>query len=341
MTLNGPSKIYHLKPVFHLPDQLEPKTSMYKMKNLHQEPVSSMKVSQDKPSETNSHESKIISEVLKRQEELIKHLQNIQTKVTDLKLELTNASSSSKPSAAKSEKPTGSAQAKPPKKQVLKSQNNNISSPSEPQINTQNIVVKDLVLNLSPHRPAYSLLTLQHIWPNQFSSNYTTHVHSSVDHAPKAFSLLSSNKGNQENAPFNMRLIWKDVPDTEVISSPIKQTPLLGEVSMLRLFQRMLCGNQLNIEQLTEIDSALDTCVQLLYTTQKHTALSLVKKLSELLGSNEWMLASSGMSIVDAAAWSAILNSSVQLNQLSPNLSKWCQKINSLVGLTNEMIAKK
>jgi hypothetical protein len=53
---------------------------------------------------------------------------------------------------------------------------------------------------------------------------------------------------------------------------------------MLRLFQRMLCGNQLNIEQLTEIDSALDTCVQLLYTTQKHTALSLVKKLSELLG---------------------------------------------------------
>jgi hypothetical protein len=87
--------------------------------------------------QTNSHESKIISEVLKRQEELIKHLQNIQTKVTDLKLELTNASSSSKPSAAKSEKPTGSAQAKPPKKQVLKSQNNNISSPSEPQINTQ------------------------------------------------------------------------------------------------------------------------------------------------------------------------------------------------------------
>lgn len=87
--------------------------------------------------QTNSHESKIISEVLKRQEELIKHLQNIQTKVTDLKLELTNASSSSKSSAAKSEKPTGSAQAKPPKKQVLKSQNNNISSPSEPQINTQ------------------------------------------------------------------------------------------------------------------------------------------------------------------------------------------------------------
>lgn len=39
MTLNGPSRIYHLKPVFQLPEHLELNSPMYKMKNLHQQSV--------------------------------------------------------------------------------------------------------------------------------------------------------------------------------------------------------------------------------------------------------------------------------------------------------------
>lgn len=349
MTLNGPSRIYHLKPVFQLPEHLELNSPMYKMKNLHQQSVAGkITAAADNTSndQTNSNESKIISDVLKRQEELIKHLQKIQTKVTDLKLELT-ATANKSPSATDTVDGGGPSKAA---KQPLKSKSNNVvlSSPDDSVLNTKNIVVKNVVINLSPHRPAYSLLTLPHIWSQVFKSNtYTMHVHSSASEIPKAFVKSKSSAGlskeNKENSVFNMRLIWKDIPDTELVSSPIRQTPLLGEVSMLRLFHRMFSPQSGSVEELIAVDSALDICHQLLYTTQKQAALSIVKKLAELLGSNEWILGSQTLSIVDAAAWSAILNSThlVQPKQLGPNLAKWSQKINSLVGLTYEMIPQK
>uniref|UniRef100_A0A8D8Y3V5 GST C-terminal domain-containing protein n=2 Tax=Cacopsylla melanoneura TaxID=428564 RepID=A0A8D8Y3V5_9HEMI len=108
---------------------------------------------------------------------------------------------------------------------------------------------------------------------------------------------------------------------------------------MLRLFHRLLSTNNnnssLTVEDQIVLDSALDTCHQLLYATQKNTAFALVKKLAEYLGSNEWMLGSSSLSIVDAAAWSAILNNkTISPNQLGPNVAKWSQKISALAGIS-------
>lgn len=79
-------------------------------------------------------------------------------------------------------------------------------------------------------------------------------------------------------------VIISDIPDTEIISSPIKQSPLLGEVSLLRLLHRMFSSPAGTVEELIAVDSALDICHQLLYTNQKHAALGFVNKLAEILG---------------------------------------------------------
>lgn len=344
MTLNGPSRTYHLKPVYQLPAHLETNSPMYKMRNLHGQPAIRSTVSKNSAQNQNdTNESRILSDLLKRQEELIKHLQNIQTKVTDLNLELT--STSTKQTTSK-DSIDGGGFSKTAKKPLNSVSNNVAAKPKDSPVNPKNIVVKNPVINLSPHRPAYSLLTLPLIWSNVFKNNhFNMHIHSSVDEIPKAFSKSGKplSKEDKENSLFDMRLIWKDIPDTEIISSPIKQSPLLGEVSLLRLLHRMFSSPAGTVEELIAVDSALDICHQLLYTNQKHAALGFVNKLAEILGSDECMLGSPSLTIVDAAAWSAILNVShlVQPKQLGPNLAKWSQKINSMTGITFDMVAKK
>ncbi|XP_077292317.1 aaRS-interacting multifunctional protein 2 isoform X2 [Arctopsyche grandis] len=193
-----------------------------------------------------------------------------------------------------------------------------------------NDLPRDVVINVSPDHPPYSLLSLKKL----LKINIDCHTHSSVPSLKtslKEFNdrLTNSNTSNQN---MNITLIWKNVGAyTELIVSSV---PIIicGEVNVLRyIVSAISCSFSYSEKDcFWEIDSLLDIChkLQTLKTMKERQAV--IRSLGTKLGKGKWIGGFTDMSIVDVAAWSIIKQLNIE-SELTDNMKIWLQHCESSV----------
>lgn len=210
----------------------------------------------------------------------------------------------------------------------------------------QTKALADIVVKASPSFPPYSLLLLQRLWCKSLHVSVKTHLHSSVaslDEKAAAFSRLIEHELPGNAVPkLKIVLIWKDStfptfiqvphktdnkisvgPNTEFIVSHIS---IVGEVNLLRHLARLAPQvlKYESLENVTYLDSLLDTCYCLARAKTKTERARFVQALSKSLGKGEWMCGSSELTVADVAAYSALRQ--VGDKECSQALNKWLQK---------------
>ncbi|XP_015603146.1 aminoacyl tRNA synthase complex-interacting multifunctional protein 2 isoform X2 [Cephus cinctus] len=294
--MSGGTTMYTLKPIISLPSETNQSKTMYRMKNIHGE--------HREPDDHASHESKIVSGITEqdplpevaileaRQEKILAQLAQLKEQVSSL-CNVLKESSQTKPT---------------------------VVSGSEETIRVY------IAVNANSTRPPYSLVALQKIW-TQADLRITTHVHSTVvDAVPE---LPISRKRSISNIIINTALIWKNVPELELVLSPVRGHPLLGEVNLLRYLSRLITiYNYENIDCPGEIDAILDLCHRLPYENSSKEKQAILFEFSKKLGKDKWFLGFTDTSIADVAVWSTIKQ--INFGKLPLNLTEWfarCDKV--------------
>lgn len=117
--------------------------------------------------------------------------------------------------------------------------------------------------------------------------------------------------------------------------NPIKLLPLKGEVNILRLLARSglteLKYPSDDILKTSLVDSALDVCHRLVHSEVSKEKSALCKNLNGKLGRFTYF-GGDDINVVDVAAWSTLKQVYDNVGQdLSPNLTKWYQKVDRIL----------
>jgi len=187
--------------------------------------------------------------------------------------------------------------------------------------------VHDIVVNANPSSPPFSLLALQKAWSSLVDVNISCHVHSSAKGAPQGWpgSLDTKTEGSAQQ--INVRLVWKEISgDCELIVSPIKAVPLLGEVNLLRLLKRWHFSEGDPLVEV-KVDDALDQIHRL--SVKGDAGEDVTNSLLRLLSASKHWIVGDSPSIADIAAWSLIKRKNVTFPPNSP-ASQWLSKSNQL-----------
>ncbi|XP_014245508.1 aminoacyl tRNA synthase complex-interacting multifunctional protein 2 [Cimex lectularius] len=190
--------------------------------------------------------------------------------------------------------------------------------------------IHDIVLNVNPLYPPYSLLGLTKLWDWFACVNYTWHVHSSVRTLPEnAKSFQDKLTGeNSKESPLNITFVWKNVSSNcELVVSPIKSVPVLGEVNFLRFLNKFV-SPELDVLNQAVQDGCLDACHALSYSGSDKGNDMYFAQLSERLDKSEWLMGDT-VTVVDIAAWSTMKK--MKLPNLKPKLNEWFKKCDEFV----------
>ncbi|XP_046429192.1 probable aminoacyl tRNA synthase complex-interacting multifunctional protein 2 isoform X1 [Neodiprion fabricii] len=301
--------MYALKPIVLMPGEVYEPKSVYIMKNINEV--------QQKLSDRTSHESsKIVSDIT---EQVIKFLKNPLPEIVELELRQEKILSQ----LAELKKQVSSLYG------ILKnSRPSNTTHVIAPR--SKEKVRTDLVVNVNPTKPPFSLLALQNIW-NDTDIYVSCHTHSTSTSPVPEFPLTAQNF-NSENHTVEVSLIWKEISDLEVIISGVRGTRLLGEVSLLRYLSRLIASHNYESRECgidaSKIDSLLDLCHELSFQKSRMHANSVFATLAGNVGNGQWLLSRSSPSIADVAAWSAIK----QLDDpnLPGNLTSWFKRCDNV-----------
>lgn len=228
----------------------------------------------------NNHKIPGMAELEAKQEEILKQLAELKKQILSIKSDLNV-------SAAGTAKLT-----------------TNFSSSTCAQITNDNL--PDIVINVNPLNPPYSLQIIQRLLQDTITLAFTTHLHSTVSSLTEEARKLDSALVNfppKSNAPkLNIRLIWKTIgSNSELLVSHI---PILGEVNMLRYLARAI-KSPLNYDSESdciEIDSLLDICYLLVRARTKTERSVLLQTINRSLGKAQWLVGRTQASVADIAA---------------------------------------
>ncbi|CAH1403966.1 unnamed protein product [Nezara viridula] len=296
--------MYQLKPLIDFNDKLSTNSPMYSMKNIHTKNVNS---------DCNEvvYDDVILNNVEKKQDELLKQINEIKDLLAILKAEL------SKPKIAS------------PGKEKHKMHNKNVDF-------LKNGVNYDVVLNASVKNPPNSLLVLNKLWPDLVKFEFSWHVHSSLKGLPKnlqKFENLSANDSKSSTSQLRIRVVWKEVwCDCELVVSPLNCAPLLGEVNFLRFLNNNLSYEEMDTSTQTIFQTKLDICHCLQYCDNFQQQQEYYSDLIDGLEKNKW-LAGNQLTIVDVACWSVLTN--MKNPNLNSSLSKWFNNCNAYLTKSN------
>lgn len=309
--MNGPVKMYAARQIVQHDFAVALPTSMYKIKNIHRtaktrngiddgaaDHVSSSPPRKVDISDQNNQNVPGMAELQQRQEQILKQLGELKKQMLSIKSDL-----------AKSNNTTTKTTCVSPK-----------NLPSE------------VVLNVNPTNPPYSLELVQKLLQDSFNLAVTSHLHSTAPQLPKNASDLNERLSkftprNKGVPKINLRLIWKNIDaKVELI---VSHTPIIGEVNFLRYLSR-LTANSLSYNQDVEIDSLLDVCYLIAMSKNKTGRVKLLQNFTVLLGKNASYLTKNKFGIVDVAAYSAI-KQVTNSDEVNITLNKWLQKCETAV----------
>lgn len=162
----------------------------------------------------------------------------------------------------------------------------------------------NLVLNINPWKPPYSIYALQKLWKD---TNITvkSYTHSSIIGRVPINFTDSINPGI--NNVVNLTVIFKAVDDLQVITSLLRY-PLIGEVNFLRYLSRLINSHNYETKDLASVcitDNILDLCCRVRYQTSRDKIDELMSILYRELEQTRWN-GRDEPSIADIAAWSTI-----------------------------------
>ncbi|XP_063972781.1 probable aminoacyl tRNA synthase complex-interacting multifunctional protein 2 isoform X2 [Diachasmimorpha longicaudata] len=179
----------------------------------------------------------------------------------------------------------------------------------------------DLVLNVNPESPSYSLLALGKLW-SDVDFRIEPFTHSSVKgRIPPGF----ERRRGCGDTIVNISLIWKQVNNTEIVLSGLHGYNILGEVNLLRYLARRLDNyDSLSPEEIMKIDRILDLSHQLAYEKSPKKKMTIIGLLEKDFGASLWFSGQKSPGIADAAVWSALKQSS--LVSTPSNLCQWFSK---------------
>ncbi|XP_017880816.1 uncharacterized protein LOC108625364 isoform X2 [Ceratina calcarata] len=288
--------MYQLKPIVSLPQTLRGRKTMYEMRNIHEERSTGNHTEvEDKiaPDITEQNPLPEYNALETRQEKILTQLAELKQQV----LTLSNFLNQTKPVVSCD---------KVPKK--------------------QDPVNVNLIINVNPKRPPYSVRALQRVWRDS-QINVQTYIHSSVsEEGPVCYQTA---KDASRNNVINVSLIWKDVKDLE-IQSGLRGYHVTGETNFLRYLTRLISSHDYEnsncIDDLNTIDLMLDLCYSLYYEESSKQKYEIVSTIADKLDLN-W---SNGRSpnIVDIAVWCTVKQ--VFSEQCPPKLKKWFQTCETL-----------
>ncbi|KAF5283151.1 hypothetical protein FQR65_LT02663 [Abscondita terminalis] len=310
--MNGPVKMYKTCQIIQHDLKVELPVCMYRMKNIHAnksddgplgDHVSSFRDSADISKQVKQflksfRSSPEMSTLIDRQQRILQQLDDLRQQMLKLKNDLCT------PNIVES---TVTATTKPPQ-------------------------IPNIVLNVSPEHPPYSLLVVKKLCSKSFNIAVSNHLHSTISQLPEIsvqfIKDLESFPINQSLPTYTLRLIWKMVePSLELL---VSQVPIIGEPNMLRFLARLM-PDLLRYEtekDVFEIDSTLDLCYSLVRAKSKTERLGLIQSLNKKLGKSQFLCGHSEMTIADVAASSAIKQ--VALNEITQNMTKWLQRCDDM-----------
>ncbi|KAG7208957.1 hypothetical protein KM043_015127 [Ampulex compressa] len=290
------TRMYALKPIISLPDTLTHSKSMYELKNIHG--VTRM-------DDHTGDEIRIVPDITEqaplpeftaleaRQEKILSQLAELKKQVSTLCnfLKGTNKTTSAKDCKNK-----------------------------EP-------VNLNLIINVNPTRPPYSLLALRKIWKDT-DVKVQAYVHSSI--ATEVPKIQGSDTNTPGNNTLDLCLIWKEVKDLEFITG-LHGYPLQGEVNLLRYISRVINTHDYENDacpmETHVVDSILDLCHWLSVEKSERQRYEVLHILGNKL--EKYKRAKNNQpSIAEIAAWSVMKQ--LCLEKLPLYLEKWFR--------TNDMV---
>ncbi|KAG5323620.1 AIMP2 protein, partial [Pseudoatta argentina] len=299
------TRMYPVQPTVVLPAKFPHSSSMYKMRNIHEDTIDTRPCRHD-TANTTATEAKmpddaVVSQVIRllqaplpeyglleaRQEKILNQLAELKKQVSTLCHFLKQSN----------------------QMEVKQSNQTEVKN----SVEVQKPVISHVVLNVNPRKPSYSILALQKLWKDiQF--NVTSHTHSTMkDEIPIIFPkrILPSTKAAQF-----ITLIWKDVPDMETVVNTYS-CPIRGEVNFLRLMSRLIESHnyESTCSQPQTLDFALD------FTNFLHSQKCIKDGLITLANEFEKWSCKGGFNIVDIAVWSLIKQ--FHETDLPPVLHEW------------------
>ncbi|KAL0125666.1 hypothetical protein PUN28_004622 [Cardiocondyla obscurior] len=262
----APTKMYRLPPIVDLPSKCPHSKSIYEMRNIHED-WRATEAEAKMPDDVLTQASLPEYEALEaRQEKILSQLAELKKQVSKLYSFLRQSN-----------------QAEVKKDFVA--------------VQVQKPVSLELVLNVNPSKPPYSILALQKLWKDT-SFRVKSYIHSTInDQIPIVFPYTTKCATNT----VELTLIWKDVSDMEVITD-LRSTTIKGEVNFLRYVSRLIESHSYENTCLQPhtLDFALD------FTNLLHKEQNIEKGLLKLAHEFEKWSCKGGFNIVDIAVWSLI-----------------------------------
>lgn len=314
--MNGPTKMYSLKQIVRHDFPVELPSCMYKIKNIHSidkyktrngmvgdgvDHVSSSRKKLD-ISDQNNQNVPGMAELQHRQEEILKQLAELKKQMLSIKNQLNT--------------------------HCAKTTTNITSCPMGPSV-----LPTEIVLNVNPQNPPYSLEFVQKILQNTIHFVVTIHTHSTVNSLPTNAKQLSdrltSFSPTTNSVPnIHLRLIWKNVDDKfELMAS---HTRIIGEINFLRYVSR-LCPNRFSYDGGDmEIDSLLDICYLVIISKNKTQRAKLLQNFTNIISKQGNYMTKNSFGIIDVAAYSAIKQVSSN-DEVNVALSKWMKKCENAI----------
>ncbi|XP_057322369.1 aminoacyl tRNA synthase complex-interacting multifunctional protein 2 [Microplitis mediator] len=288
--------MYELKAIINHNTAIERSSCMYEMKNIHDDGDSS------------KHKCTIVSEV------------------TDKFINITKAPLA-EVKALEERQEKILAQLAELKEQVFNlcnvlNKNNSDTAVSHPKRASRTPVTADVVINVNPARPCYSLVALKKLW-GDVDLRLSPYVHSSLNSKiPEGF---EKNKPASNGSAINLSLIWKNVGDSELIASGFKSQPIVGEANILRYLVRLFDNESYeksdSVVETLKIDRVLDLSYLLTHQDLPKYRQTTLNLLDKLLGTEKWFGGKRFFNVADVAAWSAIKR--FTSDKLPSNLSTW------------------
>ncbi|XP_041473577.1 aminoacyl tRNA synthase complex-interacting multifunctional protein 2-like [Lytechinus variegatus] len=294
-TMSGTSGMFKLKPFYDFDNtQIELPDCMFKMSNI-----------QGNSSQTNSGEvDPAVAALECRQEAILADLRSMETDVASLTSKI---------------QPTAQVKTPAPATSASQSSSNLVSGSG----------LHDVVIYANPNNPPYSLLVLYEQLKQQFRCITKVHMHSSISSVPDKLLGYFNQNGSQPlqrmEAQLSITLIWKNVsqgPEMKILANC--QTPIQGEVNILRYLSRLLTpayDASDDIITVANIDNFLDLASSTLLKGSSKEKAAGVRSLNSALGRGTW-LAGNSPTVADIAVWSALHQTNLAKGAPS-NVQKW------------------
>ncbi|KAK8737072.1 hypothetical protein OTU49_004787 [Cherax quadricarinatus] len=202
--------------------------------------------------------------------------------------------------------------------------------------------VHDLVISASPEAPPFSLLLLRRLLKTAGISVYcANHLHSSVSQVSERLQhwFMDQDPDGRSSCRVAFTLHWKDARVPSLMVDPLRQTPISGEVNIVRYVSRLFpLSSPYNYEAsgtfatITETDHVLDQLSRQLTEGNNRERQAALRQLNARLGKTGWLMGTS-CSIVDVLAWSLMRQKAMVDAGAPANVVKWYKTVNTLADL--------